>query len=163
MNPPDMQSELNTRILSLVDWVGSVGKELEAGAREQVPLLAKEILHWGVVEHLIYWAGFLSVSLIMFWIFRGMGTYVRTLRAMAIKWNEWCRLPFSEQDKVPQPPNPTAALFDAQDIMGLRWVPFGIGCIVLIVSTVVNFQIILKIWVAPRVYLVETASEWLHR
>ncbi len=45
---------LDQRINAILDYVGDTGKQIVDFSAEQIPLLVKEVITWGIVEHMFY-------------------------------------------------------------------------------------------------------------
>mgnify|MGYP007100113720 CR=1 FL=1 len=124
----DTNEELNARLLSLIDWIGQTGKELESGIREQAPELAREIIAYQKWES--------SVAIIA-------GIVLFFVGCKAFAWG------IRKFDETPAC-IPAIFLGAISSTVGAAFV-----C--------TNIQPLIKVSVAPRVYLVETASKWLHK
>lgn len=158
--------ELNARLLNLIDWIGAVGKEIEAGAREQVPELAREIIAWGLVESAIYTAVFTLAAAGMIYCFIVASRHAKLGESLELAQTQYDEKRLMAEDRAAREalgerPRGSGESHMAASV--LRWFALG-ACVVIVAFGVIgNVQTTVKIKVAPRVYLVETASRWLHK
>ncbi len=160
----DTNAELNARLLNLIDWIGTVGKEIEAGTREQVPELARELIAWGLVESAMLAAIFAVVASGL-----GCGFIVASRHAKDGKALDLAQSQFDDKrerakdraarEALGERPRGSGESHRAADV--LQWFALSLCLAAFFFGVIGNARTFVKIKVAPRVYLVETASKWI--
>lgn len=57
-----MNDQLNERLVSLMDYIGSIAKDADAFARAQLPDVAREIVAWELWSGVVY--GLICVAIL---------------------------------------------------------------------------------------------------
>ena len=122
---------LNQGLEKLLEWAQAA----EGFAIEQAPLLVSEILTWGVVKHSTYLAIWTMVSL-------GF-----------LAWAFWLGKSQSQR------PESTHCGFDQNDAKILQRFVVAAAAAALFLSTIVNMPVIVNIYFAPRLYLIQQLSD----
>lgn len=65
-----MNDQLNERLVSLMDYIGSVAKDADAFARAQLPDVAREIVAWELWSGVVYGLICIAIIAACVWVFR---------------------------------------------------------------------------------------------
>jgi hypothetical protein len=65
-----MTAQLNERLVSLMDYVGSIAKDADAFARAQLPDVAREIVAWELWSGVVYGLICVAILAACVWAFR---------------------------------------------------------------------------------------------
>jgi hypothetical protein len=120
-----MDDEIKNKLIGSIDKVAGWIEEFEGFAREQVPEIVKEILMWGLYSNLVYAIGCIAIFIISIYCFRSI-----------------------LNSKKPSGP-------DEEFIHGFLFLITIISFILSMVVFVSKLLIVIKILVAPRLYLLE--------
>lgn len=150
-NTPPTQETINEELVSILGGVKKAGGEIYKASKEmiikgvnfiqeQTPEVIHQFLVWKIIESSIPYAGWLASAIILFYV-----SY------RASKW--WNKLTDSEKrDAWRETPAPL--------------VPWGariLGMIVVLISTATYLPDILKIYITPKVYLLEYMVSMCHK
>jgi len=138
----DTLADIITALQDAAIQVGQVGVE-------QLPLLVQEYLQWGLVRYSMHLAMNVSLFILLLTLFLKFKPFTN-ISASALAWEKYNSLNRHHADSPAL--YSQGVLLTSKTIVGFLCMPFGLMAFF---SSFSNLQAVIKILVAPRVYLLE--------
>lgn len=135
-----MNEQLQKALADILTMLSESAKAIGEGAQTEIPLLVQEYLRWGVAS---------AALMLVFWLALGGALHFAALKIRRKEVERWAYKPSGYTSGI------TSTAHDMKVVFGYFVLPI-VGSACALFGGVANIYTILKITVAPSVYLLET-------